>query len=204
MKKLTITAVAAAISLAFSAAAMADNMSKTEYTAAKKDIGAEYKSEHADCGSFHGNMKDICVAEAMGREKVALSELEAMYQPSHKASYDVRIAKAQAEYSVAKEKCDDLAGNVKDVCVKEAKAAQTDAKADAKAQLKTEQANETASEKSAKARGQANKEIGDARNDASSDKRDADYAVAIEKCDDLAGNSKDVCVNDAKARYGKS
>jgi hypothetical protein len=35
---------------------------------------------------------------------------------------------------VAKEKCDDKAGNEKDVCVKEAKAALVRAKADAKAQ----------------------------------------------------------------------
>jgi hypothetical protein len=35
-------------------------------------------------------------------------------------------------YDVAKEKCDDLSGNAKDVCVKDAKAAQAKAKAEAK------------------------------------------------------------------------
>ena len=33
------------------------------------------------------------------------------------------MKKAEAEYEVAKERCDDLAGNAKDVCVKDAKAA---------------------------------------------------------------------------------
>ena len=42
------------------------------------------------------------------------------------------IAKAEAEYAVAKERCDDQAGNAKDVCVKEAKSAQTAAKANAR------------------------------------------------------------------------
>ena len=44
----------------------------------------------------------------------------------------------------------------------------------------------------------------DARKDASTDKRDADYAVAIEKCDALAGTAKDACVGNAKAQFGKS
>ena len=33
------------------------------------------------------------------------------------------MKKADAEYDVAKERCDDLAGNAKDVCQKDAKAA---------------------------------------------------------------------------------
>jgi hypothetical protein len=43
----------------------------------------------------------------------------------------------------------------------------------------------------------------EARKDAASDKRDAEYAVAKEKCDVLAGTPKDACVTDAKMRYGK-
>ena len=34
--------------------------------------------------------------------------------------------------------------------------------------------------------------------------RDADYKVAIEKCDALAGPAKDACIGNAKARYGKN
>ena len=43
----------------------------------------------------------------------------------------------------------------------------------------------------------------EARKDASADKRDADYKVAIEKCDALAGPAKDACVSNAKVQYGK-
>jgi hypothetical protein len=198
MNKSTITAIAAAICLSFSAGAMA--MSKADHKAAKEKIEAEYKSAKAGCDRFSANENDICMAKAKGTEKVALAELEAAYQPGIKASYNVGIAKAEAAYSVANEKCDDLAGNTKDVCVKKAKAEQTAAKADAKAQMKSADAKKDA----AKARGQANKEINEAHQDAAVDKRDADYAVAIEKCDALAGNSKDVCVDKAKRRFGKS
>ncbi|MBX9716528.1 MAG: hypothetical protein K2X42_08040, partial [Burkholderiaceae bacterium] len=91
-------------------------------------------------------------------------------------------ARVHANYAVAKEKCDDLAGNAKDVCVKEAQAVETKALADVK----------------------LGKDIGDARTEASDDKRDADYKVAKEKCDALAGDAKSACVTAAKARYGKS
>ena len=50
---------------------------------------------------------------------------------------------------MAKERCDDKAGNVKDVCVKEARAAAVAAKADAKAKLKTANANDQAARTSA-------------------------------------------------------
>jgi hypothetical protein len=46
------------------------------------------------------------------------------------------MAKAEADYDVAKEKCDDQSGNAKDVCKKDAKAAFTSAKADAKSTRK--------------------------------------------------------------------
>jgi hypothetical protein len=204
MKRTTITVIAAAVSLAFSATAVANTMSKAEYKAGKETIEAQSKSSKAACGPLVANAKDICIAEARGREEVAEAELGAAYKPSQKARYEVRLAKAKAEYSVAKEKCDDKAGNTKDVCLKEAEAAHTAAKADAKAHKKTVDANKTANEKSTTARVKADEKIAVARKDAALDKRDAEYAVAKEKCDVLAGNPKDVCVNDAKARFGKS
>ena len=182
-----------AVALAFSGAAFAaQGISKDEYKAGKDRIAADYKAAKASCGSLAGNAKDICVAEAKGREKVAKAQLEADYKPSDKNRYDVSVAKAEADYAVAKEKCDDKAGNDKDVCVKKAKAAETHAKADAKANMKVAKAGQVAGEKSA-----------DARKDAAEDKRDANYAVAKEKCDKFSGDVKDRCLNDAKARFGK-
>jgi hypothetical protein len=83
---------------------------------------------------------------------------------------------------VAKEKCDDLAGNAKDVCVKEAKAVEVKALADAK----------------------LGKQVAEANVSAADDKRDADYKVAAEKCDALAGDAKAACLSAAKAKFGKS
>lgn len=148
MNKFNISAIALAVSFAFSAGAMAEGMSKDHFKAGKEKIAAEYKTAKASCGSLAGNANDICMAEAKGKEKVAAAELEASYKPSEKTRYDVHVAKAEAGYAVAKEKCDDKASAVKEVCVKEAKAAEASAIADAKAQMKTADADKPAQEKS--------------------------------------------------------
>lgn len=205
MKKSTLTAIAAAIGVAFGASAFASpTMSKEDRKAAKGVIAAEYKSAKAGCGPLAGNMKDICMAEARGSEKVSLAQLQATYEPSEKARYEVLMAKAEATHSVSKEKCDDRAGNAKDVCRKQADSARTVASADAKAQMKSADAAHAAALKSEKADVKADKQIAEARKDAAEDKRDAAYAVAKEKCDALAGDPKDACLKDAKVQYGKS
>jgi hypothetical protein len=194
MNRTTLNALAAAVSLAFSAAAMgATPMSKADYSSGKDSIQAEYKSSRAACDSLKANAKDICIAEAKGKESVALADLAVAYKPTTKSRYDARLAKADADFAVSKEKCDDQAGNAKDVCVKEAQAAHVTAKADAKAHMKTVEAHVD-----------ANKQVADAQKTAASDKRDADYAVAKEKCDAQTGDTKDRCIHDAKALYGKS
>ena len=203
MNTLNINVIALAVSLMFSAGAMAQSLSKSDYEAGKDKIAAEYKSAKASCASLSGNANDICEAEAKGKEKVAKAELEARYEPTAKNRYKAVVAKAEADYAVANEKCDDKAGNDKDICVKEAKAVETRLKADAEAQMKTAEANKAAGEKSAEAGAKAKEEGAAARQEAATDKRDADYAVAKEKCDSLASSAKDTCLNEAKAKFHK-
>ena len=204
MNQFKIKAAAVAIGLAFNAGVMAQTLSKEGYAARKQDIAAESKSAMAACGSLSGNAKDICKASASGKENVAKAELEVQNKPSIDNSYKVYLAKADADYAVAKEKCDDKAGNVNDVCVKEAKAAEVAAKADATAWKKTAAANEKAAATSTKANNKASDAGADARKDAVADKRDADYAVAKEKCDTFASDAKNSCLSEAKARFGKT
>lgn len=204
MNKLTINAIALAVSLAFSAGAMADGISKDDYKAGKDKIATEYKAGKAACDSLSGNANDICVAECKGKEKVARADLEASYKPSVKTHYKAQVAKAEADYAVAKERCDDKAGTAKGVCEEEAKAVKATAKADAKAQLKIADANDKASGKSADARSDARKTSAEARKDAAATTLDAQYGVAKEKCDTYAGEAKDHCLAVAKKDFGKS
>jgi len=204
MSKFALTAVSAAFCLAVSTGAIGSTMSKAEYAAAKNGISTKYNADTAACKAMAGNAKDICVVEAKGGQKVAKAELEARYMPSDQHQYDVRIAKADAAYAVAKEKCDDAAGNAKDVCRKEATSAYVAAKADAKVAVKSADANATAQEKKMDANATAQEKKAAVVKDAVAEKRDAEYAVAKEKCDALAGDSKASCIKDAKARYGQS
>ena len=162
--------------------AQAATMSKDELKAAKTAISATYKADKAACASLAGNVKDICHEEAKAKEKISLAELEFNYTGKPADQTKLRETQAKSTYAVAKEKCDDLAGNPKDVCVKEAKAVEIKALADAK----------------------LGKQVGEARKDANLDKRDADYKVAVEKCDALAGDAKANCLAMAKTHFGKN
>ncbi|MDZ4252440.1 MAG: hypothetical protein U1A72_07680 [Sulfuritalea sp.] len=193
MNKYGFKVLALAVGMVFSAGAMAQSLAKDDYKAGKKQIEGQYKAEKAACNSFSGNARDICIAEAKGREKVAEADLEASYKPSVDSRYKARVVAAEAAYSIAKQRCDDKGDTAKDVCIEEAKAAKTTAKADAKAQMKVSDAN-------AEARGKAS----EAREAAAATANDAQYGVAKEKCDAYASEAKDHCLAQAKKNFGKT
>ncbi len=185
-QRLMVAAVAGALGFAGTASAMTKAQEKVE----KDRIAADFKADKAKCDSLRSNAKDICMAEAKGANKVAKAEFEARQEDTPKARYNVQVVKAEAGYDIAKEKCDDLSGNAKNVCIKDAKAARTRAKADAKTDMETRNARHDASQR-----------VADARQEASEDKRDADFAAAKERCDRFNGDVKDRCIADAKARF---
>lgn len=137
-RRLAATAIAVTMAMTAGLPATAHAMSKGDYKGEEARIGAQLRAAQQKCEKLAGNAKDICVAKAEGDEQVAKAELDARqkdYDPE--ARHDVRIAKAEAEYGVAKEKCDDLAGNAKDLCLKKAETALTRARSEAAADRKT-------------------------------------------------------------------
>ena len=195
MTKLTSGLLTAAFAVAIAATAQAATrpITKAQYDDAKTHAEAAYKMERERCESLARNAKDICVAEARANMMRDEAKAKAAYKNTRSAWYDQQVQNAKADYMVAKEKCDDLGGNEKDVCVKEAKAARTKAIADAKAQRTT-----------ADAQSEARKETNEARHEAAEDKRDAEYKVELQRCDGLSGDAKDSCVQRAKRAFGKS
>ena len=182
MKKIISILLAAGTAFSFFINAnAATDAAKNSYKAATDTAVANYKAARAHCDSMTGNSKDVCIEEAKAARTRAKAEAEAQYKNTDKARADARKEIADADYDVAKAKCDSKKGNDKDVCMKEAKAAKVAATADAK----------------------ADKKVSEARKDANQDKREAAYKVAREKCDSMAGQNKDACVADAKARFNK-
>jgi uncharacterized protein YjbJ (UPF0337 family) len=198
MNKLLISLIAGAgIALGGTMAAQAEGMpgplTKDAYNARTDQAKAQYENDAASCKSMAGNAKDVCELQAKGKRDVAVADAEAAYKNTPEARYDARVARVEATYNVAKEKCDDLSGNPKDVCQKEAAAKEVTGKADAKVDKVATESQQSAMKKTVAAQG-----------DAASDKRDADYGLAVERCGALAGDAKDQCVKSAKARFGKS
>ena len=173
-------AVIALMCLAQSSSAA--TITKSDYSAGKDRIKVDYKVDKTACDQLTANAKDICVQQAKGKEKVALAELQYSYSGKQKDSNKVAVAMADSSYSIAKEMCDDKAGQAKALCRTEAKATHTKAIADAKLQRK----------------------VATATMDAIEDKTDANYKVAAEKCESLAGEPKMSCVNAAKVRFNKT
>ena len=214
MNQLKISLIAVAAGLAFTGAAQADPLTKPEYKAGKENIERDYKAAKKACDAQAGNAKSICVEQAKGDEKVSAADLDYRLEPTAKSHFKARVARADSAYEVADQRCKDKAGNDKDVCVKEAKAAKVHAVADAETQMKAWKANTAANEAVADANtkasdtvadanAKANNTVAGAKRDAASDKRDADYAVAKEKCEAQAGPAKDRCISNAKSLYGQ-
>lgn len=203
MNTFKLVTLSAALCFGMATSAIGANMTKSEHQAAADAISAKYKADKESCKSMSGNAEDICEEQAKGNEAVSKAELEANYKPSDKSRINLSMARAEAAYAVAKEKCDDFAGNAKDVCVKEAEAAFVTAKENAKLAEKTAEANAVARERTGDANATAREANTEARKDAASEMRDANYATAKEKCDALAGEAKDSCVAAAKSRYAQ-
>ncbi|HEV7477405.1 MAG TPA: hypothetical protein VGO02_06685 [Burkholderiales bacterium] len=89
----------------------------------------------------------------------------------------------EAEYKAARERCDPMQGNAKDICQKEAKGKEKVAKAELEAKTNPTAANQ--------------RKVQEA-------KADAAYDVAKERCDDKKANDKDVCQKDAKAAHERA
>lgn len=84
-------------------------------------------------------------------------------------------------YDAAKQRCDAMKGDDKELCMERAKADKEKAEAQAKAGKKKSEADRDAAQTS----------------------RKADYDMAMERCEAMSGDAQDKCEADAKARYGK-
>ncbi len=182
---MTSKLIGAAIAVALGLPVAAHAMSSGDYDSQKERIGSQLQASLQKCDKLSGNAEDICVARTKGAEKVAKAELDARRANyTAKARHEMRIAKAEAIHEVAVEKCDDMAGNAKDVCVKEARAALTRSKAQADADRKASETSKASRENVAEVT------------------READYEAAVERCDSYSGEAKSRCVADTKARFG--
>lgn len=138
----------------------AEAMTSIEYGTAQEQIQTNYEAAMAACDrlidnthdndivgrtadadstrmaeiAFQGspNAKGICTEEATGKRNVALAELEYARSGTQDDRVKLDVAKADAAYDVAKQKCDEVTPNASSTCIEQAKAEAARAKADAR------------------------------------------------------------------------
>jgi hypothetical protein len=94
-------------------------------------IGAQYHAAMAHCQRLQGNLKEVCEADAKGQLRVAQAERDAKLLGDADHTYQVRLARADADYRVANERCNDMRGDAVAICQKDAQAAHLKAQQDA-------------------------------------------------------------------------
>ena len=96
-------------------------MSKDAYKAQQHRIEAQAKAQRTACGRFKDNARDICELKAKGWEKVAKAQLETQYKPGPESEKMAKFARADADFALARERCDALKDRAKDTCMAQAK-----------------------------------------------------------------------------------
>ena len=174
-------------SLAF--AAPQGEISKDEYKTQRSRIQDRYASNKDRCSRQEGHASDLCKVQARAEYDIARAELRARYEPSPAHQEKAELAKAEASYRIAHEKCGDLDGSARKICEQDARANWTAARADARA-------NRTAAEK-----GPNTEQSLDAREKARETATQARYDAQRERCRTLSGDSQETCIADAKKHF---
>lgn len=97
-------------------------MARKQYQYLGKGIDIIYKEIKAGCESFVGDARNVCFAEAESTNNVVRAALDAHYKTPFKIQYATQILKADTDFSQAMEHCEELSGDAKDYCVRDARA----------------------------------------------------------------------------------
>jgi osmotically-inducible protein OsmY len=176
------TLLATAVSASFAAAPTAAlNHDPATYHNVTQKAAADYKMATAKCTSMTGNARMVCTEEAKAARAHAEADAIAQYNNTPKGRIKARTALADADFSLAKAKCGDMAGADKDACLATAASVHTAAVADAKADRAIAATTDTINPVTTTAT------------------RDATKAAAVDKCAEIAGQPKTGCLINNRA-----
>lgn len=124
MKKIMFISLAALVS---SSVAFAQTVDNTAYKSAKEKAESDYKAAKDNCKSLKHNAKDVCKEEAKVAQARAELDATTQYQNTPKDVEKAKRKLADAEYDLAKERCDDMSGSAKSTCKSEARTSHSNA-----------------------------------------------------------------------------
>jgi hyperosmotically inducible protein len=190
MKTLIATLLATAASSTFAFAPTAAlNHDPATYRNVTQKAAADYKAATAKCSSLNGNDKDICSAEAKAARARTEADAIAQYNNTEKGRASSRTKVADADYAVAKAKCDAMNGAEKDSCMNNAKSVHTAALADAKAGRDVRVTAAAGATAGVDGKGLI----------ANTGTNEPAKAEAVDKCAQVGGTSKTGCLIDNRA-----
>jgi hypothetical protein len=164
---------------------------KEAYKAQQLRIEGDYDVAQGKCKSLQGNARRVCYEQVRGERDIAQAQLEMQFKPSADADEKVRLARAEATYAVAVQKCKSMDGSAREVCRDDAKMVFKEAKSEARMQ-KELVAMELRSQQVVQERTQQADRMAEAR-----------FAAARERCEMLPGEGRDNCLADVKRRFDK-
>jgi len=190
MKTLIATLLATAAGASFAAAPTAAlNHDPATYRNLTQKAESEYRAAAAKCDARSGNDKDICMAEARLARTRTEADALSKYNNTAAGRARTRTNVADAEYDLAKAKCDAKSGADKDSCMDNATSVHTAALADAKA-------DRTATTSSGASGGGSQASGGGLVT--STDTRDPAKAAAVDKCAQMGADAKTGCLVETK------
>jgi osmotically-inducible protein OsmY len=196
MKTLIATLLATAAGASFAAAPTAAlNHDPATYRNLTQKAESEYRAATAKCDAKSGNDKDICMAEA--RLARTRTEADALSRYNNTAAGRARAHTnvADAEYDLAKARCDAKSGADKDSCMDNAKSVHTAALADAKAE-RTERTTATGSSGSGTTGSGGSTASGGLVT--GTETRDPAKAAAVDKCAQMGADARTGCLVETK------
>ncbi|MFS2023431.1 BON domain-containing protein [Massilia sp. CT11-137] len=190
MKTLIATLLATAAGASFAAAPTAAlNHDPATYRNLTQKAESEYRAATAKCDARSGSDKDICMAEARLARTRTEADALSRYNNTAAGRARTRTNVADAEYDLAKAKCDAKSGADKDSCMDNATSVHTAALADAKA--------DRAGTTSSGASGGGSQASGGGLV-TSTDTRDPAKAAAVDKCAQMGADAKTGCLVETK------
>jgi hyperosmotically inducible protein len=133
MNKLVTLLLSGIAATGFATIAAADSdQGKAAYYAAADQAAADFRDAHAKCDLLQGNEQLVCIEEAKLAQTRAKGTAEAHYRNTPQARQKASIDIANAEYGVAKARCEAKDGSDKEACIRLANALRSFAIAEAK------------------------------------------------------------------------
>ncbi len=114
-------------------------MSNADYVAAKRHLSTELQAAKVACSTQTTSRREVCVADAEGKDWIAKADLEVAYRSVPRSRADASLARADARFWVARERCDDLALPARTACREQANTERATARDQIAAQRKREE-----------------------------------------------------------------